>query len=826
MAPPKDKWVRRFVISETSRHKKGFTVYKVTSMMFLKTSPDVVSKVSIWKRYSDFKKLYSTMQSLHSTMQIKEPFPPFPKPKFFGRFEAEVIEERRECALKLLEFIGRHNALFTSDAFVKFFETDNLDKRFLDCSQSLSSDTSDDDRNVNCENEENGITNTTNLPKFVCTKKVKPIKVGNQKDVKAKQASCKGSSSKSVVVTSSYEHYHVNCNNNNTKDSATDIVDGLEAITCEENGSKYTDAINKSVVIHDGSDLTQSFKESAQYILIAAAHMSAAFRHEAIAEYEEAFTQYKLGIAHLINGIQNEIDQEKKVVIQEKITKYLQRAERLYNRHLNCNVSVLHKPVTELRNYKVIELTGSVMLAKDVLQGFIRVIKTVEKVAGCKKDISAYILRGRVPYMVQLYSCMQTDSTVFLILQYMSRGKLWSFAKNNYKPDAEKLKHLKRGHSRSFSCDAVIQLDLVGKSHVQENIPKVDITGKETNSFISSKNYLITPINELALGDTTELVKNAQKLLQSVSATLKRSNSIASRLNESERLLYKPNSNKEGENSVIDWENRLKSDSLCIEDNEDTEASGDLSELSISESCTELNNDKGVDLNVKIDNRESKEDLKKAENENSAKLSNLKLVNKLYTENSSNGAESFKFSEDQIQYKVENYPVEVEKKMWVIPESIVKIWAAEILLALEALHQQDVIISDLRPDNILIDDCGNVCMTYIVPRNDTELLRLKKPYSSPELCMFTPPISITTSADVWSFGVLLYELLTGFDFQTKHPGQFHTHSLINIPESLSKDAKTLLQNILKYQPSDRLTIPEIKQHPFFANTDWLELLNA
>lgn len=331
--------------------------------MFLKASPDVVSKVSIWKRYSDFKKLYSTLQSLHSTLQIKEPFPPFPKPKFFGRFEAEVIEERRERALKFLEFIGRHTVLFTSDAFVKFFETDDLDKQFSDCTQSLSSDTSEDDRTVNCDNNgESSIGDATDLPRFVCTDKVTPIIIGSQSDVKSKKA---------TIVKSSYEHCHVNSNNNVAKNC--DIVDGLEALTCD-------DAISKStVVIHDGSDLTQYLGESAQYILIAAAHMSAAFRHEAIAEYEEAFIQYKLGISHLINGVQIEEDQDKRSIVQEKITKYLQRAERLYDRHLNCNVSVLHKPVTELRNYKIIELMESIMIVKDTLQGFKRVIKVLFK---------------------------------------------------------------------------------------------------------------------------------------------------------------------------------------------------------------------------------------------------------------------------------------------------------------------------------------------------------------------------------------------------------------------------------------------------------------
>lgn len=33
MPPVKDKWVRRFVITETDRHKRGFTIYKVTSIV-------------------------------------------------------------------------------------------------------------------------------------------------------------------------------------------------------------------------------------------------------------------------------------------------------------------------------------------------------------------------------------------------------------------------------------------------------------------------------------------------------------------------------------------------------------------------------------------------------------------------------------------------------------------------------------------------------------------------------------------------------------------------------------------------------------------------
>ena len=32
--------------------------------------------------------------------------------------------------------------------------------------------------------------------------------------------------------------------------------------------------------------------------------------------------------------------------------------------------------------------------------------------------------------------------------------------------------------------------------------------------------------------------------------------------------------------------------------------------------------------------------------------------------------------------------------------------------------------------------------------------------------------------------------------------------------------------ILKYEPNERMTIPEIKQHPFFKDVNWSNLVNA
>ncbi|XP_012276032.1 ribosomal protein S6 kinase delta-1 isoform X2 [Orussus abietinus] len=873
MAPWKDKFVKRFVITETTQHKKGFTVYKVTSLVFIKDVPEAVSKVSVWKRYSEFKRLHSALKSQYANLKIKEPFPSFPQSKFFGRFEIDVIEERRTSAVKFLEFVARHASLYTSTVFMKFFETSQSKDSITDCSQSLSSDTSEEDHNTSLDKYSdknrtlqhfipqsiNFSTPTNLISPFLSKDKGESVVSKNSYhfngSIEPYDGSALGSFKDTEIVTNSVENLITEGQSSLTKQVDIQVTDSQLEYTKHTNGisDKHCRDINplsdkqsivtrecingfvqdascdaSNIVIHDGSDLPNTTENAVQYILIAAAHMSAAFRHEAIIEYEEAFTQYKLGISHLLNGVQTDPDLQRRIIIKEKISKYLNRAERLYNRHLNCNILALNKPVSDLQNYKVFQVVGSAMLVKDIIQGCTRVIKTIEKPAGVEEDISNYILRGKVPYMVQLYGCIQTETTIFLVLQYVSSGKLWEYIKTHWTGHNMALK---KNHTRSVSCDAAIYTECdkikncncndsseeqksanIKHDKLNECHPCGNVNNEE-NSFDSS-NYLedfrTDSKSSLDL-PTIDLLKNAKKLLQSVNATLKKSNSIASRLNESEQLYnrLKQNSDKSVNNSVLcmtnghdsdmmnsekspskskngstEWQEQQTKHFRFIDDSENTEESYDTSELSTSDSFTDISISK--------------------EKEPSASADLIAVPNTL--------TETTGSLEEIIQ-------------LWNAPEDTVRVWAAEILLALETLHQQDIIVSDLTPDNILIDEMNHVVLTYIVPQKCKQLSRIKKPYTAPELCLFSPLVSTASSADVWSFGVLLYELLTGTTFQSKHPGLFHSHSTLNIPEDLSKNAKSLLINVLKYEPSDRMTIPDIKEHPFFEKMDWVGLLD-
>lgn len=142
-------WVRIFEVTEPTRHRRGFTVYKVVStvsisliqnillltfifkihlhtcflfQVFPKSFPESATKITVWKRYSDFKKLHKELEQIFKQLYLKGEFPEFPKAKVFGRFEHEVVEERRKAALLLLEFTANHLQLFTSKAFIQFFE--------------------------------------------------------------------------------------------------------------------------------------------------------------------------------------------------------------------------------------------------------------------------------------------------------------------------------------------------------------------------------------------------------------------------------------------------------------------------------------------------------------------------------------------------------------------------------------------------------------------------------------------------------------------------------------------------------------------------------
>ncbi|NXG30828.1 RPKL1 protein, partial [Dromaius novaehollandiae] len=170
------------------------------------------------------------------------------------------------------------------------------------------------------------------------------------------------------------------------------------------------------------------------------------------------------------------------------------------------------------------------------------------------------------------------------------------------------------------------------------------------------------------------------------------------------------------------------------------------------------------------------------------------------------------------------------QRAWAVKEEQVQLWAAEILLALEGLHQQGVLCRDLNPRNLLLDTAGHVRLTFFGQWTEVEpqccSQALEELYSAPEAGGIS---ELTEAADCWSFGSLLYELLTGVPLSQNHPSGIQPHTQLHLPEGLSPAAASLLTELLQYSPKRRLGsggggIAKLKSHSFFSTVQWNKLV--
>ncbi|KAI7751301.1 hypothetical protein M8C21_002861 [Ambrosia artemisiifolia] len=215
-----------------------------------------------------------------------------------------------------------------------------------------------------------------------------------------------------------------------------------------------------------------------------------------------------------------------------------------------------------------------------------------------------------------------------------------------------------------------------------------------------------------------------------------------------------------------------------------------------------------------------------------------------------------------------------------------------LVLALEYLHSLNVVHRDLKPDNLLIAHDGHIKLTDFglskvglinstvtddlsgpavsgtsllgehesqpsVSESQQERRKNRSAVGTPDY--LAPEILLGTghgmSADWWSVGVILFELIVGIPpFNAEHPQglrllagpgvkgqqavvlfrwgnwQLIFDNILNrnipwpmVPEEMSPEAADLIDQLLTEDPNQRLGArgsTEVKQHPFFRDINW------
>ncbi|KAI3986270.1 hypothetical protein MKX01_028551 [Papaver californicum] len=170
-----------------------------------------------------------------------------------------------------------------------------------------------------------------------------------------------------------------------------------------------------------------------------------------------------------------------------------------------------------------------------------------------------------------------------------------------------------------------------------------------------------------------------------------------------------------------------------------------------------------------------------------------------------------------------------------LPEEQVQAIAKQLVRALHYLHSNRIIHRDMKPQNIVIG-AGSIVklcdfgFARAMSTNTVVLRSIKGTplYMAPELVQEQP---YNHTADLWSLGVILYELFVGQPpFYTNSVYQLVRHIIkdpVKYPDTMSSNFKSFLKGLLNKMPQRRLTWPALREHPFVKETsDDLEAMES
>ncbi|KAM9391496.1 cGMP-dependent protein kinase 1 [Pholidichthys leucotaenia] len=169
-----------------------------------------------------------------------------------------------------------------------------------------------------------------------------------------------------------------------------------------------------------------------------------------------------------------------------------------------------------------------------------------------------------------------------------------------------------------------------------------------------------------------------------------------------------------------------------------------------------------------------------------------------------------------------------------LDECSTRFYTACVVKALTFLHSQGVVYRDVKPENVVLDESGYAkligsrCLKKVEAGKKTWTFCGTLGYMAPEIILNK---GHSTSADFWSLGAFVFELLSGrLPFSGPDPmkiltGTIHGIDQMDFPKIISKSASSLIKKLCRSNPSERLGsqrsgAKDLQKHKWFEGFNW------
>uniref|UniRef100_A0A3B4AEB3 cGMP-dependent protein kinase n=1 Tax=Periophthalmus magnuspinnatus TaxID=409849 RepID=A0A3B4AEB3_9GOBI len=174
------------------------------------------------------------------------------------------------------------------------------------------------------------------------------------------------------------------------------------------------------------------------------------------------------------------------------------------------------------------------------------------------------------------------------------------------------------------------------------------------------------------------------------------------------------------------------------------------------------------------------------------------------------------------------------KEKGTLDDSSTRFYVACVVEGLTFLHCRGVIYRDVKPENVVLDEhgygklIGSGCLKKLDMSKKTWTFCGTPGYLAPEIILNQ---GHGVSADMWSLGVFVFELLSGrLPFCGFEPMMILTETIrgidhLDFPKTISKSASSLIKRLCRNNPSERLSsqrngAKDIHKHKWFEGFDW------